>query len=147
MGDALVVATVPEEAFMREGHLNAFHQLPIGRTEIWEPPEEPTKRYGYGWYKNRDARREHTAAVRASLERFLNEHLRKLNHMLRTGWWVLGKVRVRVVECKPVPEREMRAFAKAIRGVKSPVASQKRREGPHVVVSPPGKARRGRPTT
>ena len=90
MGDALVVANVPEEAFMLGGlcdyangkavpladlyrnewkhlrfgkgraellrrHPNAFHQLPIRRREIWEPPEEPTKKYGYGWYKNRDA--------------------------------------------------------------------------------------------
>jgi hypothetical protein len=32
------------------------------------------------------------------LQAFINERLAKLDGMLRTGWWVMGKARVRVVE-------------------------------------------------
>lgn len=76
---------------------------------------EPTAEHGLHWYENPQARRAHREAVRRSLEAFLNEHLAQLYFMLRTGWWVLGKVRVRVVECRPVPEREMRQLTRAIR--------------------------------
>lgn len=68
------------------------------------------------WHKDPALRRAHRNAMRASLEQFLNTRLASLYHMVRTGWWVLGKARVRVVECAPVPEREMRAFARAFRG-------------------------------
>jgi hypothetical protein len=117
MGDALVVMTVPEEAWMiplgdkrqaEDRHGRRTIWLPIAPGDVWEPPREPTERYGFKWHENPEARRAHREAVRQSLEQFLNEHLARLYHMLRTGWWVLGKVRVRVVECRPVPEREMR---------------------------------------
>ena len=124
MGDALVVMTVPEEAWMvpmgekttaEDRHGRRTISLAIEAGDVWEPPLEPTEQYGFNWHEHPEARRAHREAVRQSLEAFLNEHLARLYHMLRTGWWVLGKVRVRVVECRPVPEREMRQFARAFR--------------------------------
>jgi hypothetical protein len=124
MGDALVVMTVPEEAWMipmgekrtpEDRHRRRTISLAIEAGDVWEPPPEPTEQYGFKWYEHPEVRQAHREAVRQSLEEFLNEHLARLYHMLRTGWWVLGKVRVRVVECRPVPEREMRQLTRALR--------------------------------
>jgi hypothetical protein len=121
MGDALVVMTVPEEAWMapprpdaKAGVATRTIAWRIDPGDVWEPPREPIERYGLNWYENPAARRAHRKAMQESLESFLNERLARLYHMLRTGWWVLGKARVRVVECRPVPEREMRAFVRAL---------------------------------
>jgi hypothetical protein len=88
----------------------AMTEMGIPEGGIWEPPSEPEV---HEWWRKPELRRRHAEAVRRSLEEFLNGHLARLYHMFRTGWWVLGKVRVRVVECRPVPEREMRAMARA----------------------------------
>lgn len=72
---------------------------------VWAPPAEPWKTHGLDWHQDPQVRREHLHAVQESLETFLNRHLARLNGMVRTGWFVLGKLRVRVVECRPVPER------------------------------------------
>lgn len=136
MGDALVVHTIPEEMLIwpqlqrelrrRQEHSGsgrkrkrvpapnfqkqAMSELRIPEGGIWEPPAEPD---GHEWWRSAALRHRHAEAVRRSLEAFLNGHLAGLNHMLRTGWWVLGKVRVRVVECRPVSERKMRAQLRA----------------------------------
>jgi len=139
MGDALVVMTVPEEAWMApmgekaqkstadDRHRRRTISWAIEAGDVWEPPPEPTEQHGFNWYENPEARRAHREAVRQSLEEFLNEHLAHLYHMLRTGWWVLGKVRVRVVECRPVPEREMRRLTRSLRGATSPGSRRKLR--------------------
>lgn len=90
----------------------AMTELGIPQGGIWEPPSEPRV---HEWWRKPELRRQHAEAVRRSLEEFLNGHMARPYHMLRTGWWVLGKARVRVVECRPVPEREMRAMARAFR--------------------------------
>jgi len=136
MGNALVVMTVPKEAWMvpmgekrapEDRHRRRTISWAIEAGDVWEPPLEPTQRHGLKWYENPEARRAHRKAVQESLEKFLNEHLAHLYHMLRTGWWVLGKVRVRVVECRPVPEREMRQLTRSFRGAKSPVGHRRSR--------------------
>ncbi|SRR5258708_5630186 len=98
-------------------HPNAHHVVDIRPADVWDLPEEPWRTKGINWHDKKRYRKQHCNAVRESLEKFINVHLDGLYHMVRTGWWVLGKVRVRVVECRPVPEREMRAFARAIKGV------------------------------
>jgi|ERR1700682_2322622 len=98
-------------------HPNAHHVVEVRPADVWDPPEEPWRTKGLNWHDKKGYRKQHCDAVRKSLETFINGHLDGLYHMVRTGWWVLGKVRVRVVECRPVPEREMRAFARAINGV------------------------------
>jgi hypothetical protein len=124
MGDALVVTTVPDEAWMAPmgekrpaaagGQRRRSITWGIEAGDVWEPPGEPVDRYGVEWYRNPAARRAHRKAVQESLERFLNERLARLYHMVRTGWWVLGRVRVRVIECRPVPEREMRRLVRSL---------------------------------
>jgi hypothetical protein len=139
MGDALVVMTVPEEAWIgceRDLAPNSPQATQrrrgtvswrIEAGEVWAPPPEPTDQYGLRWYEHPEARRAHRKAVQQSLEAFLNERLAKLYHMLRTGWWVLGKARVRVVDCRPVPEREMRQLARSLHGAKSPIRRRRSR--------------------
>ena len=127
MGDALIVTTIPEEAWIgsgsgtgssptAQGRGRGTVSWPIDGTDVWEPPSEPTVEHGSRWFENPRARRAHRKAVQESLEEFLNERMSRLYHMVRTGWWVLGKVRVRVVECRSVPEREMRQLARSLRG-------------------------------
>jgi hypothetical protein len=86
---------------------------PIPQGGVWEPPGEPRANE---WWKKPELRRAHTRAVRKSLEDFLNRHLAELGRRVRTGWWILGKVRVRVSECRPVPEYHMRQFAREVSG-------------------------------
>ena len=141
MGDALIVTTIPEEAWMtpmgdkpqpstaEDRHRRRTISWRIEAGDVWEPPAEPTERDGFKWYENPEAWRVHRKAVQESLEQFLNERLARLYHMLRTGWWVLGKVRVRVVECRPVPEREMRRLTRVLRGRKTGRTSQKAATG------------------
>src|SRR5205823_5988369 len=92
----------------------AFFRIPVQSADLWRGVPEPSERYGFEWYKNARARRGHQRAMRKSLETFLNERLARLYQMLRTGWWVVGKVRVRVVVFSPVPERVFREFARAL---------------------------------
>lgn len=125
MGDALIVTTVPEEnlslgaiwAYDASGepvrladyygdkwigrrrrellarHPDAYYQLEIAVGDIWQPPAEPVAAPDV-------IDRTHGAAVRRSLYVFLNERLARLSRMLRTGRWVLGRARVRVVTCE-----------------------------------------------
>ena len=136
MGNALVVYTMGEEGLgwvqrQREVRRRAERGESPGRTStppnfrqvamsergipvggVWSPPAEPETA---DWWRKPSLRRRHAKAVLDSLESFLNGHLSNLNHMVRTGWWVLGEARVKVVACRPVPQREMRAVAAALR--------------------------------
>lgn len=122
MGNALVMFTVPEEnlwgicdrdskgkvfslprhygsqwigarrqALLRQ-HPNAFFQFEVSIGDVWELPRESDS-------PDLDA---HGAAVRRSLQAFINERLRRLSRMVRTGRWLLERARVRVVACEPV---------------------------------------------
>lgn len=78
------------EAILAE-HPDAFWMLPVPRSAVWEPPEEPPNSRSDG-----PARRTHDGRVRYSLLRFLNDRLGELDGMVRTGWWVLQQARVRL---------------------------------------------------
>ena len=116
MSDSLVVYTVPDEMLgwvqrQRETRRRieadertsapldyrqqAVTEFGIPNAGIWEPPRAPRQRE---WWRKPELRRRHDAAVRRSLAKFLNAQLARLDHMLRTRSWMLGKVRVRVVE-------------------------------------------------
>lgn len=100
-------------------HPNAFYLVEVRDQDVWENlPEEPWRQLGLDWHKKKGERKKHSDVVRKSLEDFINRQLAGLYRRVRTGWWVLGRVRVRVAECRPVPEREMRAFARAFLGKK-----------------------------
>lgn len=101
-----------EEA-VRDRYPEAHYRMPAKYLRVWQPPAEPYQEHGLDWHKRPELRRDHRDAVRRSLQELINGQLAKLYHRLRTGWWVLGKVRVRVAECREVPEREMRARARA----------------------------------
>jgi hypothetical protein len=149
MGQALIVAVIPEELLSRdelgdvdprdldtwlaalhsdvdwrspgqsevvEHSPGAYLRVPLRYMKVWALPEEPWQVHGPDWHRDPQLRRAHHDAVRRGLQEFLNGQLAKLYHMVRTGWWVLGKARVKVTECRPVPEREMRARARAVTG-------------------------------
>ncbi len=67
-------------------------------------PREPMLGLDEPWYHDPRQLAEHNEKVRVSLEAFLNDHLARLHGAMRSGWWIMGKVRVQVVECEPVPE-------------------------------------------
>ena len=84
--------------------------LPVERESVWAlPPESLALTRGKEWHRDPAMRRAHREAVRESLEKFLNAKLAELNFHVRTGWWVLGDVRVRVTKCDKVPEKKMKA--------------------------------------
>jgi hypothetical protein len=59
--------------------------------------------------------REYREVLRRSLQEFLNRHLADLNFMFRTGAFVVGVVRAKVVELRPVPKYAMRQFGRAFK--------------------------------
>lgn len=123
MGNELIMAAVPSESVggyvwlraknraerkaAREARQRDEYQpFSLRMSEsLWRPPEEPWREHGLDWHKDPKVRRAHLKAVRESLEAFLNGHLAQLDGMLRTGWFILGKVRMRIVECRDIGER------------------------------------------
>ena len=87
MGDALVVLTVPEETFIRGDRV----KVTITRDDVWQLPAEPRP---LNWHESATKRQEHAMAVANSLEEFLNKRLDRLHRMVRTGWWILDRVKV-----------------------------------------------------
>ena len=83
-------------------HPGAYYQIAIRPGAVWKPPHEPLGELRYG---GASERRAHALAMKASLDRYLNERLGRLCGMMRTGWWILGDVRVRVDRLRGVPER------------------------------------------
>jgi hypothetical protein len=105
MGNALVMMIIPEEALPSATSRPSARYLEDLATQVaasvWEPPEEPR---ALGWHRDPELRREHNERVRQSLEAFCNERLAQLDGMVRTGWWILGRARVRVVEFEDVSD-------------------------------------------
>jgi hypothetical protein len=56
------------------------------------------------------------------LQSFLNRVLGDLSGTLETGYWVLKRVRVRVVELRPLPKRKLEERARQNR--RGPTASR-----------------------
>ena len=122
MGNALVMFTTPEEMLWLQ--VRASGLTPPAEA-VWRPPAKPWREHRLECHKDPVLRRAHLKAVRESLATFLNGHLARLNHMVRTGWFVLGKVRVRVAECRPVPEHGMRRHVQCTRRLFGPKAPPK----------------------
>jgi len=90
------------EALQRHPH--AYYRQQIAPTDVWSLPREPMLGPGEPWYRDPELLAAHTEQVRLSLEAFLNAHLARMNRSARSGWWMLGRVRVQVVECECAPE-------------------------------------------
>lgn len=72
----------------------AVYMMPLPLDSVWDPPSERDLDLSRrGATKQRAA---HAEACRKSLHAFLNTKLARLDQMVRTGWWILGKARVRV---------------------------------------------------
>lgn len=128
MGNELIMAAVASESIrghrLPSGERASEHQLvPVNLAEAqWCPPEEPWREHGLDWHKDPKLRRAHLRAVRTSLEAFLNRHLARLHFMLRTGWFVLGEVEVKVTKCRGISDREMRAHFSFLDELRQPPA-------------------------
>lgn len=86
-----------------EENPNAFLMLPVPPSAIWQPPPEPWQEHGSDWHFDPALLAAQNAKVKQSLEVFLNGNLQRLDHMVRTGWWILRKARVRVSTLEEVP--------------------------------------------
>lgn len=128
MGDSLIVMVLPDEALrLDDGSGRAVtvirgerirpgappepvkaperhYLIRVPESAIWSLPGEPEDD---GWQRDRARVREHREAVRASLGEFINQNLAKLNGYVRTGAWILGAARVRVVELRGLSKREI----------------------------------------
>jgi hypothetical protein len=80
-----------------------FFILHVPRSAVWDPAREPRD---LNWHEDPKRRREQTAENRRSLESFLNRALAQLDGMVRSGWWILERARVRVTEMCAVPPNE-----------------------------------------
>ena len=87
-------------------HPDAFFMMPVPYRAVWFPPEEPWKKKGLDWHWDPKLLAGHRAAVQRSFEKFLNGKLERLDRMVRTGWWILEQVRVRVSSLTEVPHAE-----------------------------------------
>ena len=108
------------------------HVLDVPHSAVWEPEREPLD---LDWHKDPKKRRLQMARNRRSLERFLNRALEGLDGMVRSGWWILGKARVRVAEMHGVPPGLTMAQT-ALRGgqKRRPKRAEPEREQPEPVV-------------
>lgn len=86
-----------------EKHPEAFFMLPVPYTAVWQLPEEPWREKGVNWHWRPAVLGSHRKRVRASLEDFLNRKLRSLDEMVRSGWFIIKRARVKVSELREVP--------------------------------------------
>jgi hypothetical protein len=73
--------------------------LPVPLSAVWRPVDEPVGE----WYADVGRRRRQTLRNRRSLEAFVGRNLTQLSRMVRTGWWILDRVRMKVEEFRSVP--------------------------------------------
>ncbi len=131
---------VPWEQRLAE-HPDAFIDSGVPIAHTWHLPPEPV---GVRWHQNLARVDEQNEKVRASLEAFLNERLGDLHGRMRSGWWLFGKVRVRVEVCESVPEPPpidegfLRALAAALGTALGPDVEARSGPGPQVQVRVPG---------
>jgi hypothetical protein len=76
---------------------DAFLLLPVPPGSVWQPPEEPWREHGLSWHRNRRLVVRHERGVRDSLERYLNGRLRRLERMVRTGWFRVERVHAQII--------------------------------------------------
>ena len=93
---------VPHEQMLAE-HPDASFECAVPIAHTWILPPEPLR--PHDWYRDPALVAAQNEKVRASLEAFLNERLTAMRRHMRSGWWLLGEVRVHVdVElCETVP--------------------------------------------
>jgi len=72
--------------------------LPVPKEAVWRPPDEPFREHGLNWHWDAELLAAQDAAVRRSIARFVNGHLARLDRMVRTGWYIVERVRVMVSE-------------------------------------------------
>lgn len=113
-GDIWVDRMAREEALKK--HPRAFWDMHVPYKAVWQPPEEPSGRDAINWHWDRKQLAKHREVVRKSLEDFLNAKLAQLDQMVRTGWFIVGRARVKVT-LREVPhnaiERAQRRKRKA----------------------------------
>ena len=85
-------------------HPRAYFRINVPVAALWQPSCEPDQD---GWEKDEAKWNGYLEALKADLERFLNRTLGKLHGMVRTGRFVLRKVRVKLTECGPRPAEEI----------------------------------------
>lgn len=93
MGRALIVTSASEESLIGDDAVDP--------DDIWQLPPEPL---WPDWHRDAAAVAAQTETVRADLERFLNQQLGKLSDRMRSGWWLLKRVQVRVDVCEVAPD-------------------------------------------
>jgi hypothetical protein len=130
MGNALIVLIVPEENLTLTGlrernpdtgaleslpkderfrcgsykaavqaHPRAFWTMDVRASDVWFLPKE----HGGRWHFDPKLLAAHVEKVRGSLESFLNEKLKQLDDMVRSGWFVIERVRAKVIELRERP--------------------------------------------
>jgi hypothetical protein len=72
----------------------AIYMMPLPLDCVWDQPSE--RGLDLDDARNIKRRVKHEAACRRSLATFLNSKLRELDGMVRTGWWILARARVRI---------------------------------------------------
>jgi hypothetical protein len=85
-------------------HPDAFFVWRVPYKALWvDMALEPIGKHGIDWFKEPGQLDAHNAKMKRSLEIFLNGKLKRLDRMVRTGWWILEKARVRVSTFREVP--------------------------------------------
>lgn len=79
----------------------AIYLMPLSIECVWDQPSE--RNLNLGSPKATARRAAHADACRKSLQTFLNVKLTRLDQMVRTGWWILAKARVRVSVFESMP--------------------------------------------
>lgn len=86
-----------------QAHPRAFWTMEVRASDVWFLPEEPHREHGRDWHFDPKLLAAHVEKVRGSLESFLNGRLEQLDDMVRSGWFIIQRVRVRVSELVEQP--------------------------------------------
>ena len=76
---------------VQKQHPDAYFKLTVPIGDIWSLPEEP---HLDQWFRAPQSLGAHSERVRCELEAFLNKRLKGLCGAVRSGRWILGRVRV-----------------------------------------------------
>lgn len=86
-----------------QAHPRAFWTMKVQASDVWFLPEEPHEEHGRRWHFDPKLLVNHVEKVRESLESFLNSKLEQLDDMARSGWFIIERVRARVIELRERP--------------------------------------------